>query len=432
MRFERGVDPEAPPLGAARAAALIADWCGAEVLRGAIDVGGAPPRRRIDVRASRARAVIGYDVSRGDVEDVFDRLGMAHEVLGDDVVRIEVPGYRVDVEREVDLIEEIVRVQGYDLVGSTLPPVRQPGGEPDRYAFRRRVRRSLSRAGVREVRLIPFVSDADLERMGDRDAVRVTNPLQADEGWLRTRLLPGLLKAARRNVARHVRSVAVFEASEVWRLDGESPTEATRVALVLAGATEGTWSTPSRPFDVFDAKGAVEALLADLGIPWSTGEDPGPPYHGGRSATVVVDGETVGAFGELHPAVAAAYELPGRIGVAELDADALAGRAGDDVNLREVPRFPPVRRDLAFTVPERTPAGAVLASLRAAAGELLGDAWLFDVHVGDPLPEGSKSLAFSIDLRAPDRTLTDAEAAAVVDRIVERLAGDFDARLRSG
>ncbi|HYG72656.1 MAG TPA: phenylalanine--tRNA ligase subunit beta, partial [Actinomycetota bacterium] len=196
MRFERGADPEGPPLGAGRAARLIAEWCGASVLRGALDVGGAPARRRIDVRASRASAVIGYPVARADVDDVLDRLGMAHETLDEDTVRAEVPGYRVDVEREVDLIEEVVRVQGYDRVGSTLPPVRHPGGLPPAYAFRRRVRRSLAASGVREVRSIPFASDADLERFDDRDAVRVTNPLQADEGWLRTRVLPGLLDAA--------------------------------------------------------------------------------------------------------------------------------------------------------------------------------------------------------------------------------------------
>jgi phenylalanyl-tRNA synthetase beta chain len=432
VRFERGTDPEAPPLGAGRAAALMATWCGASVLRGVIDVGGAPPRRRIELRAPRATAVIGYPVSREDVEEVFDRLAMPNERVGDDVVRVEVPGYRVDVEREIDLIEEIVRIQGYERVGSTLPPVRQPGGVPEGYAFRWRVRRALASAGVREIRPVPFVSDADLERMGDRDAVRVTNPLQADEGWLRTRLLPGLLKAARRNLARHVRSVSLFEVGAVWRLEDEAAVERTNVAVVIAGTTEASWSSPARGVDVFDVKGVLEALLEDVGVGWATGAPAAEPYHAGRSATVLAGDASIGAFGELDPALAAAYDLPGRVAVAELDVDALGRLSATDVAVRDVPRFPPVRRDLAFTVPEDTPAGEVLAALRAAAGELLGGAGLFDVHVGDPLPARTKSLAFWVDLRAGDRTLTDAEAAETIERIVERLGTRFGAELRAG
>jgi phenylalanyl-tRNA synthetase beta chain len=147
---------------------------------------------------------------------------------------------------------------------------------------------------------------------------------------------------------------------------------------------------------------------------------------------VLAGDASIGAFGELDPALAAAYDLPGRVAVAELDVDALGRLSATDVAVRDVPRFPPVRRDLAFTVPEDTPAGEVLAALRAAAGELLGGAGLFDVHVGDPLPARTKSLAFWVDLRAGDRTLTDAEAAETIERIVERLGTRFGAELRAG
>jgi phenylalanyl-tRNA synthetase beta chain len=432
MRFERGVDPEAPPVGAGRAAALMAAWCGSIVLAGAIDVGGAPERRRIDIRARRATSVIGSPVSRRDAEDVFDRLAIAYEPIDEDTIRVEVPGYRVDLEREVDLVEEIARIRGYEHVGSMLPPVRQAGGVPDRYAFRNRVRAAMATSGMREVRSIPFVGDSDLERMGDGHAVRVTNPLQADEGWLRTSLLPGLVKVARRNLSRHVRTVAVFETSSVWRLEGDAAVERPSLALVLAGATEPDWSSPTRSFDVFDAKGVVGAALDELGVPWRTGERVGEPFHPGRSAGVVVEGETIGAFGELHPSVAAAYDLVGRVAIAELDADALRRHAHRRLEVREAPRFPPVRRDLAFTVRVETSAGEVLEALSDAAGDVLGGVWLFDVHEGDPLPTGSKSLAFSLDLRAADRTLTDDEAAEIVGRIVDRLRGDFGAELRTG
>jgi phenylalanyl-tRNA synthetase beta chain len=328
MRFERGVDPEAPPVGAGRAAALMAEWCGATVARGVLEVGGAPERRRIGVRASRASLLIGSPIARPEVEDVFDRLDMRHENLTDDEVRVEVPGYRVDIEREVDLIEEIGRVRGYELVGSRLPPVRQAGGLPSGYAFRRRVRASLERAGLREVRSVPFASDADLERFGDVAAVRVTNPLQPDDGWMRTRLLPGLLRAMARNLARQVRSVAIFEVDTVWRGSGEVPSERRSVGLALSGTAQVSWAEPERPFDVFDARGAVDRLLDDFGIEWSVGEPPEGPWHPGRSGTVLVRGETVGIFGELHPRVAAAYDVSGRVAVAELEFDALERLGG--------------------------------------------------------------------------------------------------------
>jgi phenylalanyl-tRNA synthetase beta chain len=432
MRFERGVDPEAAPVGASRAARLMTEWCGATLLRGVIEVGGPPPRRMIGLRASRTSALIGYPVSLADAAEVFDRLGIGHETLDEDHLRVEVPGYRVDLEREVDLIEEVVRIQGYDRVGSTLPPIRQPGGTPAAYAFRNRVRDALRRAGLREVRAIPFVSEADLEVVRDDDAIRVTNPLQADDGWLRTRLLPGLLKAAGRNVRRHVRSVALFEVGSVFAMREGGPIERSKAALVLSGNAESGWSARDRPFDVFDAKGAVEALLAELGVAWALGPSPGRPLHPGRSATVLVGGERVGVLGELHPKVAERYDLTERVVVAELEVEALMRAAAPMIRVDDVPRFPPVRRDLAFVVEGGTPAEAVRAALEDAGGDLVGSVVLFDVFEGPPLPEGSRSLAFSIDFRAPDRTLTDEEAEAAVAAIVDRLSRDFGAQLRSG
>ncbi|MGH2634802.1 MAG: phenylalanine--tRNA ligase subunit beta [Actinomycetota bacterium] len=431
QRFERGVDPEAPPVGAGRACHLMAEWCGATVLRGVLEVGGAPDRRWIPMRASRASTLIGYPVSVADAAEVFGRLGMANQAE-DDAVHVEIPGYRVDLDREVDLIEEVVRVQGYEGVGSTLPPVRQTGGLPERYAFLDRVRGSMVRAGLREVRQIPFASEEDLELIGDRDAIRVTNPLQADEGWLRTGLLPGLLRTASRNASRQVRSVAIFEAGNVFRLDGGAPREPRSAGFVMTGAADPGWTGGRREYDTFDAKGVVEAVMAELGIAWTTGPSPGAPYHPGRSATVVVAGEEAGAFGELHPRAASRLDLTARVAAGELDVELLMRHTSGRLETREVPRFPPVRRDLAFVVPVGTSAGAVGAALEEAGGALLDSSLLFDVHSGQPLPAGRKSLAYSLDFRAPDRTLTDAEANEAVARIVDRLSRDFGAELRSG
>ncbi len=433
MRFERGVDPEAVPVGADRACHLVQEWAGARVLAGVVEVGGPPERRRIAMRPSRASLLLGYPVSSQDAAEVFRRLEMPVRGQEDDRVVVEVPGYRVDVEREVDLIEEVVRIQGYERVGSRLPAVRQAGGLPATYAFLGRTRRALSRAGLREVRQVPFVSEADLELFGDRDAVRVTNPLQADEGHLRPRTGPGLLKALQRNVYRHVRGAALFEVGAVFRSEGEAVRERLQAGFAMTGPAVQGWAQPERAFDFFDAKGVLGAVLADLGIQdWSLADTPGAPFHPGRSATVVIGAERSGVLGELHPGVGATLDLGGRVVLAELDLEALMRHATNLVAARDVPRFPPVRRDLAFTVSSAAPAGAVQEALREAAGDLLGACLLFDLHEGAPLPEGSKSLAFSLDLRAPDRTLTAEEADEAVARIVERLRRDFGAELRSG
>ena len=431
MRFERGVDPEATSAGADRACHLMIEWCGARVLRGALEAGAVPSRKRVTMRASRASKLIGYDVTPRDASAVFDRLMMPWSSEGDDVV-VEIPGYRVDIEREVDLIEEVVRVQGYDRVGSTLPPVRQPGGLPELYRFRHRVRDALMRAGLREVWLFPFASDADQELTGDTDAIRVTNPLQSDDRWLRTRLTPGLLKAIRRNAYRQVRGTAMFEVSTVFRMVDGQAQERPKVAIAMTGTAESAWNG-RREYDFFDAKGVVEALMADLGIGWTLGEPvAGGPFHPGRSAFILVDGARVGVLGEIHPRVAESLDVPGRIAVAELEVSLLMEHAATTVEAHDVPKFPPVRRDLAFVLDERITHAAVETAIRDAGGDLVATCVLFDVHSGPPLPAGKKSLAYSVDFRDPTRTLEREEADEAVARIRARVAEELDGELREG
>jgi phenylalanyl-tRNA synthetase beta chain len=257
----------------------------------------------------------------------------------------------------------------------------------------------------------------------------VANPPSAEEPFLRTSLLPRLLDAARRNLQVGAGSVALFEVGHVFRLGGPVD-EREHLAIVLAGRVGEGLHAEDRPFDVLDAKGVVEALLAGVGIAWTLEPDEGPPLHPGRSGIVMVDGRPVGRLGELHPAVAERLDLTGRVAVAELDVTALDVAPDRTPIYRDVPRFPPVRRDLAFVIAEDVPAGAVLAELQDAAGELLDRALLFDVFAGGGLPPGHRSLAFSLAFRAPDRTLTDEEVEPALAAIVERLADAFGATLR--
>jgi len=243
-----------------------------------------------------------------------------------------------------------------------------------------------------------------------------------------------LLRAGSHNVSRGVRGVALFEVGNVFRYrTGELPEESERVAMLVCGTPWVGFPGETRETDFFDAKGAVEALMSMLRVSaWHLGEPAPAPWHPARSAAVIVGDDGAGWIGELHPRLAERLELPGRTAVVELQVASLAARANAAFSYRDLPRFPPVRRDLAFVVGEDLPAGAVTEALLRAGGELLQDAVLFDVFTGPPIPAGKKSLAFSVDFRAPDRTLTDAEADVAVRAIVARLARDFGAELRTG
>jgi phenylalanyl-tRNA synthetase beta chain len=429
-RFERGTDPEGVDGAARRCAALIAAWTGARVRTGAAQAGGPPERGWVSMRASRATALLGYPVTPSDAAAVFDALRMTHREESD-VVDVEVPGYRVDIEREVDLIEEVVRIQGYERVGATIPRAPEPGGLPEGYAFARRARNALVREGLREAKPLPFVSDDDLALMGDPDAIASANPLRAEEAWLRTHVLPGLLHTVARNQRGGARSVSIFEVGTVFR-PADPVEELRQVGLVLCGAIGEGWTADDRAFDVLDARGTVEALLQELGVSgWTLGGPPGEPFHPGRSARILLEDRPVGIIGELHPRRASALDIEGRVAVAELELEPLREAASKDFRLDEVPRFPPIRRDLAFVLADEVPAGVVQRALEAAAGELLDRSLLFDVFRGGIISEGSKSLAFALEFRAPDRTLSDEDVEPVVATIVERLRSELGAELRT-
>jgi phenylalanyl-tRNA synthetase beta chain len=431
LRFGRGADPENPPRGAALAARLVSKWAGGAVLSGAAEVGEPRERLRLGVRPSRAALIAGYPVSAADVASAFDRLRVATRSVREDLVEVEVPGYRVDLGLEIDLIEEVIRVQGYERVGSTVPDTKQVGSVPDSHTLRRRVREAMVRSGLREALSLSFASAADLELMGHREGIRLRNPVVEEEPYLRTSLIPNLLRALGRNAARGSRGAALFEVGHVFRPDGPVD-EREALAAAMWGAAGGHDVGASREFDFFDAKGVVEALMEGLAISgWSLGEPAGAPLHPARSAVVLVAGEPAGILGEIHPGVADGLDL-GRTAVFELDMSRLASNVETSPGLRNVSRFPPVHRDLAFVVDADAPAGAVRSRIEEAAGEILDSVTLFDVFVGAPIPSGRKSLAYSLAFRAADRTLTDEEAQGAVDRIVERLRADFGAELRSG
>jgi len=430
-RFSRGTDPEGVGPAAARASRLMVEWSGGgAVLRGAIDVGAPPPRRTISLRPARATELLGYPVDADRASGALATLGITATEHGG-TLEVDVPSHRPDLVAEVDLIEEIARVDGYDGLPSTVPPIRGRGGEMTSYARRRRVRKLLVRAGLREVSSLSFASARDLELFHSGPGVVVANPPSAEEPFLRRSLLPALATTVARNGDLGARTVALFEVGHVFA-PGDPVDEREVVACAMWGAAGVGLHGDPRELDVLDAKAALEVVLRGLGVSWQLGDARAAPFHPGRSSDLVAAGRTLGVLGELHPTVAGVFGAVGRVAVFEFDLESAAAAADRSFAIRDVPRFPPVRRDLAFIVASGVPAGYLRTAIEEAGAPLVDRCVLFDVFEGGSLPEGTKSLAFSIDLRAPDRTLTDEEAAGTVERVVDALAKGFGARLRTG
>jgi phenylalanyl-tRNA synthetase beta chain len=285
---------------------------------------------------------------------------------------------------------------------------------------------------LHEVRPLPFASQEDLDLFDDEGAIPIANPLRAEEGFLRTRLTSGLIHAVARNRDRGVSRVAIFEVGVTFRMRAPFE-EIPKAGWALSGPADEGWSGTGRELDVFDAKGVLETVLADLRVTdWSLGPPPPGPFHPTRSAQVLIAGSPAGLIGELHPSRAAALGIEGRLAVGVIGLRRALEARSDRFELREVPRFPPVRRDLAFIVPESVAAGDVGETIRARGGELLADCLLFDVFRGGQLPDGHKSLAFALAFRAPDRTLTDEEVQPVVDAIATAVAEGSGGQLRAG
>ena len=333
--------------------------------------------------------------------------------------------------------------QGLGLRPAPGDPARPPPGGrlTVTQRLRRQAREALAGMGVTEVQTYPFLSQAAFDRLGlpdddpRRRTLRLANPISEEAPELRTTLLPGLAEVAGRNLARGLDGVAVYELGAVFLpvREGELPDEPLTLGVLLAGqAPAGRYDDPRRPFDFADAKGVVEGLVAALGVPGVgyRAEEP-PPYHPGRCAAVLLEDRPVGLLGQLHPRVAVAWELPAATFAVELE---LAPLLAAVPRMRPAPTpspYPELSFDVAFLVPPGVAASDLEAALREAGGDLLTRLTLFDAYQGPPLPPGHRNLAYRVALQAADRTLTDADGAAIRDRMAALAAARTEAVLRT-
>src|SRR5437763_15287490 len=438
-RFERGIDPNGVADHAERAMELFAEVAGARVAAEAIDEYPSPVERaRIHVRTSKVNGVLGTDLRDIQILDALRPLGIDADGDDDDITAVA-PTYRPDLEREIDIVEEVARRVGFDSIGRTVAvPREHVCGPTPRQRERRTVADALVGAGLSEAVTIPLVAPADLERAGaplDR-LVEAANPLRAEESVLRTRILPGLLRAVAHNHAHGLTDVGLFEAGRVFLAPREQgallPDEPTHLAIALAGTVRRRPIEDDRPVDPFDALDVLRELfdaleIADGGTEAATR----PGFEPARAAAVLVAGRDVGVVGELDPALLRVLELTPPVVGLEVELDRLLDARRRDRTFRPPAPYPLSTIDLAFVVGEDVAAGAVAATLRAAAGEALEEVRLFDVFRWEALGAGRKSLAFALRFRAPDRSLTDDEVGGIRRRCVDAVTREFHAELRA-
>lgn len=464
-RFERGVDPQAASAAAQRTVDLLVLLAGGTAEAGVTEIIAPAAPRTITIPADHPDKVAGVAYGRETVVRRLQQVGC--DVYGQDELIVTVPSWRPDLTDPNDLAEEVIRLEGYENLPSTLPRPLPGRGLTARQRLHRRVGRALAGAGYVEALNYPFIGEAVLDQLGleaddpRRRRVTLVNPLSDEEPALRTTLLPGLLGALRRNDGRGGHDLALFETGLVFRPTGEEPAAAAlpadrrptdeqlaaldaalprqprRAAVVLAGAREQAgWWGKGRPSDWADAVEAARTVAREAGVELGVRADQHTPWHPGRCAALYaeVDGaETlVGHAGELHPRVVKAMHLPERTCAMEIDLDLLQ-RAGEGlVQAPRISTFPVATQDVALVVDRPVPAAEVEAALREGAGELLESLRLFDIYENaEQLGEGRKSLAYALRFRAPDRTLTVDEASAARDAAVALAAERTGAELRS-
>ena len=428
FRFERGVDFANAPAALDRATELIIELCGGQAGPLADVVGPLPQRNAILVRPKRVSRLVGIDLPADTIGGFFDRLGFTR-TADDDGWLVTAPSYRFDIAIEEDLVEEVVRLYGYDRLPDVPAVHRQqmlpaPEGERSLDVLRQR----LVDRGYQEVITFSFVSHESEERLGvQARPVHVINPIASQFDVMRSTLIGGLLETLRTNLNRKADRVRVFESGRCFVPVDENLDQPLRVGvLAYGGSVPEQWGASARLTDFYDLKGDIEALASPASV--RTEAAMHPALHPGRSARVLVDNAPAGWLGELHPRLVQMMDLPSAPIIFEGEWTAFTRSRVPSAVASS--RTPVVRRDLALVVPEATPAEAVLGALRAASVRIVAQVGLFDVYRGTSVGPGNKSLAIRVLMQDTERTLTDPDIDAAMASLVREVEQRVGARLR--
>lgn len=441
-RFERGVDPAATLYAADRAVSLLAKSDSFSVAAGTFDVGGSGTfTRKVPFRPLRAIRVVGKEYTPRECAAIFGKLGFSVGETDGERWSVTVPSHRFDIEREIDLVEEVARLSGYDAIPTTYPESGAPEFSPDdRFATEvEKVSEFLRAEGYCQAINFSFVSGKEWERHAARlhfnpaDAMRLANPISEEMTIMRPHLLMGLLRNVQGNLRRFQEEIRLFEVGKAFGKSlAHGHFEEDRLGIVLHGRrSPWIWKGGGEPLDFYDVKGVVESVLSLLGkrpVHFLPAQDR-PFLEAGKSATILRDGEQIGWLGSVHRELLEAVEIAGTVWYAEIRIrEAMV--SSTDAIYRPIPKFPPVSRDFACIFPADVPVGDVLAMVREISTEI-EDASVFDVFTGEKIGEGNKSVAFRIRIQPLDRTLTDTEVHSIHTKIVNLLENRFGGKIRA-
>lgn len=455
-RFERGVDPGGCITAMERAVALFAEVAGGEAASGAIDYyGGRRPLNSLTLRISRTSSLLGIELDYDKIADVLQSIGIRCKPKDDDTLWVNPPTFRIDIEREIDLVEEVARLIGYNNIPTSLPTVAisYPEQEAKR-GLRRLLSLLLTTMGLYESINYSFVNAKHISMMAlpeddpRRAQVKLLNPLSEDQSVLRSMLLPGLLENLKRNINYQNRSLGLFEIGKVFtpREPNTQPIEKERLCCILSGQRSSASASlycDESSVDIFDAKGVAEALLKDLRLQGCTTKDVVQirlPKEGEEEAycdpsqCLVLDSANgpVGQLFRLLPEVALTFGIKQDIYCIDLDFELLCTLEGATKQFKSLPIFPAIKRDIALLVPVHVAAGEILETVRGSREKFIEHCDLFDIYQGDTLEPGMKSVAISVTYRSPTKTLTEKNVNKSHTKIINTLTSKFNGSLREG
>ena len=430
-RFIRGIDTGNSLNVSEIACQMIKDVCGGEIIPEAADIYPASKQRaEIILDLKRVNRVLGSQIPDYDIKNILFRLGFEMtNPPSNGNVKVRVPSHRNDVKKEIDLIEEIARIYGYNEIKAPERisyPVRAQKNEMDDFSVE--VRRLASSLGFSETVSYNFVGRGDITKLGLPEAMwRITNPVSCDEPYLAPTLIPAVIKNAVRNINRGNCDLRLFEIGK-----GFGAYERTLFSGCGTGAVDVWWGQNAKRFDFYLLKGMLDAMLDGLGVKNRTFASPAAGmFHPGMSAKVVIDSKDAGCFGLLHPAVAESFGIKNKeIYIFEMDLDVLLAASSPVKEYSPVPKFPYMERDISVEAPDGVAASEIQDAVRRAGGGALAEVALFDLYTGEQVRAGRRSLAFRMKFQLPDRTLTDGEVNEAVKRVVSALDSRFSASIR--